>query len=44
VRDGGVVTHLERLIIKKDAGVVLGGVVRATRLIVCIFTSSHCFP
>ena len=39
VRAGGVVTICERLILKKDGGVVLEGVGRASHLIGCIFAS-----
>jgi hypothetical protein len=39
VRAGGVVTIGERLILKKDAGVVLEGVGRASHLIGKIFGS-----
>jgi hypothetical protein len=41
VRAGGVVTIHERLILKKDGGVVLEGVGRASHLIGCIFASSQ---
>jgi hypothetical protein len=39
VRAGGGVTICERLILKKDGGVSLEGVGRASHLIGCIFAS-----
>ncbi len=41
MRAVGVVTIRERLIPKKDVGVVLEGVGRASHLIRCIFTRSQ---
>ena len=39
MRAGDVVTIRERLILKKDGGVILEGVGRALHLIGCIFAS-----
>ena len=41
MRAGGVVTIHERLILKKDGGVVLEGVGRASHKIGCVFASSQ---